>query len=532
LVELPLQEGIATTADSFEYLAVEDIKPCEKPQRELSRIVTDLIQHDWPEIFYTLNVVRQLATHHRTAILQSGQLHSMVLGVNKQVPFPHPLLSPHLPSSSPLPPTFPVRLVSLQIENLRSTAAKNAILAMGDLYCSLRGAMDPEIVSSSAILIKRLSDSSAFITDSVVTSLMLMNQCVSFHRSHAALLNGLDNKNAVIRGQCMRLLLHLYQIRGRDVAAAGSGSGSSELEAILKRLGKTARDTSPEARKFSRGLVKELIEAELVPKAKVIEALGEELVKSSLRVDLSLTSSMTMTMTLATQRKQQQQQLESSGQLLLNQTLGSTLPANPNATANGASLWRTSQGQGQGQSYGLQTQSYGQGQGQQGQGQSLSPSPSVSVPKLSLPKSTATFPADNSSGSSGGLSLMVSGVSPRGIGIAQQHRSSQGTVSLTPQPLSKQQQEAIPELAILPSLFHSASVSKNWQERRDSLTSLCDLMIQHQDLFHRANKLEKTLELFLERFEDGSVKVYLLPLLSLTLLLVSSSPSSSCLSLR
>lgn len=80
---------------------MEDIKPCERPQRELTRVVTDLIQQDWPEIFSTLNVVRQLATHHKAAILQSGQLHAMVLGVNKQVhlaPAPSPLLSlPNLP---------------------------------------------------------------------------------------------------------------------------------------------------------------------------------------------------------------------------------------------------------------------------------------------------------------------------------------------------------------------------------------------------------------------------------------------------
>ncbi len=37
---------------------------------------------------------------------------------------------------------------------MRSTAAKNAILALGDLYSSLKTGMDPEINSSSSILIK------------------------------------------------------------------------------------------------------------------------------------------------------------------------------------------------------------------------------------------------------------------------------------------------------------------------------------------------------------------------------------------
>lgn len=88
-------------ADCFEYLSVDEIKPCERPQRELSRIVSDLIQHDWPEIFSTLNVVRQLAIHHKQALIQSGQLHSIVLGVNKQVP-PHPSPAPSPALSTPL----------------------------------------------------------------------------------------------------------------------------------------------------------------------------------------------------------------------------------------------------------------------------------------------------------------------------------------------------------------------------------------------------------------------------------------------
>lgn len=340
--------------------------------------------------------------------------------------------------------------------------------------------MDPEILSSSAILIKRLSDSSAFITDSVVNSLMLMNQFVSFHRSHSALMSGLENKNAVIRGQCMKLLLHLYQIRGKDAV------GSSEMEAILKKLGKTARDTSPEARKYSRGLIKELIESELVSKGKMVGVLGEELVKSSLRPDLSLTSTIT-----------QRKQLNSSG--LLNQTLqpsnGLDSPNSFLSTTNTTAALKRSSMQGQ-----ISAQGVGQSCGQ-----SLSPSPSISVPKLSLskvagPQNVPSHPADS-------ISLMVSGVSPRATSqsMLQQQRGNQQVVA--PPPISKQQQEAIPELVALPSIFQSASGSKNWQERRDSLTTLCDLMIQHQELYQRANKLEKCLELFLERFEDGSVKV-------------------------
>ena len=114
----------ATTTDPFDYLSPSDIKPCDKPQREINRLANDLIQNDWPEIFHTLNIARQVAYHHKSELLQSNQLHSVILGVNKQV------------------------------ENLRSTAAKNAILALGDFYSCYRYTMDSEVPASSTVLIK------------------------------------------------------------------------------------------------------------------------------------------------------------------------------------------------------------------------------------------------------------------------------------------------------------------------------------------------------------------------------------------
>ena len=75
----------AASQDSFDYLATEDLQPCERPKKDISQVVSGLFQHDWPEIFYTLNTVRQLAVHHQNELIKSGQLHQIVLGVNKQV---------------------------------------------------------------------------------------------------------------------------------------------------------------------------------------------------------------------------------------------------------------------------------------------------------------------------------------------------------------------------------------------------------------------------------------------------------------
>jgi hypothetical protein len=352
--------------------------------------------------------------------------------------------------------------------------------------------MDPEILSSSTILIKvclppllsspsahpivqRLSDSSSFITESVVASLTLMIEHVSVHRSHAALMSGVDNKNPAIRGQAVKLLLHLYQARGLEV------KGTPEIDLMLDKLPKLLRDTSPEARKFSRALVRELIEAEIVPRRRLVDLLGEELVNSSLRTQL-LSLSATVS---------QRKQLNASGPL-------STQRSGYQPTLRSDSpLGRLSKQQ----------------------EQELSPSPSTLVPKLTLPMPRQGAGGPPSTGTSVGAQpepLMVSGVSPR-AGSSSVAPAPQLTAS---QPLTKLQQENYPELAMLPDLFHAAQ-SKNWVERRDSLTAICDLMIQHQHLYQRANKLEKCLELFFEHFEDGSVKV------PPPLLLLLSSPLDS-----
>jgi hypothetical protein len=318
---------------------------------------------------------------------------------------------------------------------------------------------------------QRLSDSSSFIAESIVSSLSLMIQHVSVHRSHAALMSGFDNKNPVIRGQAVKLLLQLYQVRGAEVI------GTPEIDLLLNKLPKMLKDTSPESRRFSRVLVKELIEADLLSKKKLVDLLGEELVNSSLRTQLSLS-------TTITQRKQ----LNSSGPL-------SAQPSGYQPTLRSDSP--------------LATSTLRRPSPLQQRQQPVSPSPSSVVQKLTLPRQGAGGGTTASTGGAGpSPPLMVSGVSPRagvsGVAVPS-HQSQSQSVS---QPLTKLQQENYSELTVLPDLFQAAQ-SKNWLERRDSLTALCDLMIQHQLLYQRANKLEKCLELFLEHFEDGSVKVSL-----------------------
>ena len=111
--------------DAFAYLAEAEVPACSHPARDIERVVTALPVQDWPEIFGTLNLVRSLAVHHAARLAASGALHSVVAAV--------------------------LRLV----DNLRSAVAKNAMLALGELYrYSGPGALDVEAPKAIDAFIK------------------------------------------------------------------------------------------------------------------------------------------------------------------------------------------------------------------------------------------------------------------------------------------------------------------------------------------------------------------------------------------
>ena len=122
----------ALKPESLEYLETIDIQPSANASKDLSRTVAGIDTQGWPEIFHTLNVVRQLVLHHQRVINSSGKtaMHSLFQGVLRCV------------------------------DNLRSQVAKNAILAVGDMYVGFKKLMDPEVASTVTALLKKSSDSS------------------------------------------------------------------------------------------------------------------------------------------------------------------------------------------------------------------------------------------------------------------------------------------------------------------------------------------------------------------------------------
>ena len=71
--------------DALEYLDASEIEPSMNPTKEFNKAMLGLDTQDWPEIFNTLNSIRRIALHHRSLITNSGSLHSIVVGVLRQV---------------------------------------------------------------------------------------------------------------------------------------------------------------------------------------------------------------------------------------------------------------------------------------------------------------------------------------------------------------------------------------------------------------------------------------------------------------
>jgi len=117
--------GVNIIKGNVEYLSTKDIKPVSNPISELTHVLTVLeMETDWEKLFYSLNDTRSLALHHQHVVLSSGKLHALVVGIMKQ------------------------------IDNLRSAVAKNAILAMGDMFQGLGKAMEGEVPATIPVLVK------------------------------------------------------------------------------------------------------------------------------------------------------------------------------------------------------------------------------------------------------------------------------------------------------------------------------------------------------------------------------------------
>ena len=106
-----------------------------------------LSSDDWSVAFEGCNIVRRLCKHHSSILVQQS---SMISGLVSQI-------------------------IKIS-ESLRSSLAKIALLTLNDMFCFLKRCMEPQLDQLCKIMLKKSTDTNAFISEAADQSLLAMVQ--------------------------------------------------------------------------------------------------------------------------------------------------------------------------------------------------------------------------------------------------------------------------------------------------------------------------------------------------------------------
>ncbi|TYZ59701.1 hypothetical protein PybrP1_007918 [[Pythium] brassicae (nom. inval.)] len=192
------------------YLEPHELKPLLNPKQDSSRLLEKISGSDWEATFDALSTVRRLAKHH-PAFLED-KLHA----VTKEI--------------------------LTQVTNLRSTVSKNSLLALDSLCSCFQKAMDPEVDGIIAVLIKRSTDSNAFVCESATSSVTSVILHCSPSKVVGALAVHLSSKAVPVRREVARAVHTLI------VSMADQVQTSKDLSTIVGIVGRCLEDSNNEVR--------------------------------------------------------------------------------------------------------------------------------------------------------------------------------------------------------------------------------------------------------------------------------------------
>ena len=452
----------ALMPESLEYLDTTQIKPCDNAKTELARVLRTLDTDEWPAIFHTLNTVRQLSLHHQNLVLGTSKttLHGIYQSVLRHA------------------------------DNLRSQVAKNAILTMADMYIGFGRSMDSEVISTMLCLTKKCTDSATvFVGAAAEASICQVIEHATSVRVLTALLNCMDSRNATLRARVSGFLHLLVSTHGSDLR------GSREIEVLKSKLANMLNDNTPDARAFSRDIVRQIIDQNICSRTELEQRIPLDVVAKALSMPANGAMSPIRT------------------------KLDAQSPARSSFRRAGAASLKNSIEIDR--SHDIAADDY--------RGDMTLNIPSddeddeVEVARRLL--ENADIDDDGLDDSASGH-LLLSGVGGESKGKKKKIKRSPKKASTDRDPLesSNDMSGATPsrakasaakrimdrdeDLLSLPD-YYVALQSNVWTERRDALTQLSDLMIKHMTVLRDASKLNGCLDRLLETLEDGSVKVVL-----------------------
>jgi len=218
-----------------EYLSPADIHPLPQPSHILPLLLESLPTADWPESFHALTTVRRFALRHPDILLALPPVQLQIL----------------------------LRQVLRQVNNLRSAVAKNALLALADLWAGLASSslsssssssrvptpskssgtditiqrlMEGELAAIAPVLLRRFCDTSGFLVEAAESAL----DAVILHtpdttRVLLAFLSLASHKSSAGRSKVASLMLRCLLVLTSTAAASPSGAATAAGDSASPR---------------------------------------------------------------------------------------------------------------------------------------------------------------------------------------------------------------------------------------------------------------------------------------------------------
>ena len=211
---------------------LENVAQLEGPfvDAELAlKVALDAIESPcWSTKVEGIMAIIRLNTFHQQTLLDSGHLHELVCHVADET------------------------------RNLRSTVARSAIFALGDLSAKLRRSIEPHLELIVQALMQKSIENTSFIRDDIRRSLGQMVDSLTHWRLANSLINhGGSHKSLHVRRMASQFLAQLVERMGAAKCLVGAKEISSQLIPAAARF---AQDNSPFTRYYGRLMLAKLMQ--------------------------------------------------------------------------------------------------------------------------------------------------------------------------------------------------------------------------------------------------------------------------------
>lgn len=313
-------------------------------------------------------------------------------------------------------------------------------------------------------------------------------------RSLVALLGFADHKTATVRAKVAGSLLLLLQRRFDEL------QGQREMDGLKSRLGKLLQDQNPETRSHAREIAKFLLNTAGMTRSDLENFVSTDLLDKALKDKMSLTTSFYSPLrgvsTFANSSVGRQLDEDSEAYSVMRKSSPHLLNSNnENDDVDNFKLYSHSSGDHRRRNAAENTPSRPSRRKMASdqvadQDIPFSPARSTAPPVVHSPRSNHDNVASSSSNTRKSKKLGVS------------HSSINASAA------AKRILESDPELMQWQGFLITISNTKNWVEKKEALTSLTNILINHYSVLRDVGKLEICLDGLLDRLNDGSAKVY------------------------